>query len=153
MKVDCTHWIDCATSGGGCCAIKEYKRPSFGVCLTVCGKNTAPLTQQEKEKLLSVSKEKSANEKTKKAKKECVGCKAKGLKRLIRGGAGLLKAELGIDACNPDTILERRRVCESCEHYDFGLCTECGCILAAKVKLKSENCPLEKWNWSENNDN
>jgi hypothetical protein len=88
-----------------------------------------------------------AKENTK--KKECVGCrensKANKLKRMITGGAKLLKSELGIDASDLETIAKRRKVCESCKRYDFGICLECGCFCAAKVKLKSEACPINKW--------
>ena len=75
----------------------------------------------------------------------CGGCGSKGIKRLLLGGAKLLKAELGIDACPDATIIDRRNLCESCEHYDFGVCDECGCFCAAKVKLKSEKCPKGLW--------
>lgn len=34
--VNCSHWIDCGITGGGCCSIGEYERPSLGVCLQVC---------------------------------------------------------------------------------------------------------------------
>jgi len=76
---------------------------------------------------------------------DCKTCGSKGLKRLILGGAKLLKAELGIDACDEATIIDRRNLCESCEHYDFGVCDQCGCFCAAKVKLKSEKCPKGLW--------
>jgi len=72
-------------------------------------------------------------------------CNTCGLKRLIKGSAKLLKAELGIDASDDATIIKRRNLCEACEHYDFGVCMECGCFCAAKVKLKSEQCPKGKW--------
>ena len=64
---------------------------------------------------------------------------------LAKGGAKLLKAELGIDACDSNTIIDRRNICESCEDYDFGVCNLCGCFCAAKVKLKSEKCPKGQW--------
>ena len=85
--------------------------------------------------------------KPKKPKKnsDCATCGSKGLKSLILGGAKLLKAELGMDACDEETIIDRRNLCESCEHYDFGVCDQCGCFCAAKVKLKSEVCPKGKW--------
>ena len=85
--------------------------------------------------------------KPKKPKKnsDCATCGSKGLKSLILGGAKLLKAELGLDACDEETIIDRRNLCESCEHYDFGVCDQCGCFCAAKVKLKSEVCPKGKW--------
>ena len=87
-------------------------------------------------------------EKPKKAqakKQGCASCGAKGLRNLIVGGAKLLKSELGIDACDEATIIDRRNLCESCEHYDFGVCDKCGCFCAAKVKLKSETCPVGRW--------
>jgi len=75
----------------------------------------------------------------------CATCGSKGIKRLLTGGAKLLKAELGMDACDEETIIDRRNMCESCEHYDFGVCDQCGCFCAAKVKLKSEKCPKGLW--------
>jgi len=35
----CDHWRDCGVSGGGCCTIEYYHRPSLGVC-RICEKNT-----------------------------------------------------------------------------------------------------------------
>jgi len=71
------------------------------------------------------------------------------LLRLIKGSAKLLKSELGIDAADEETMAERKALCLSCPIYDFGVCVEekggCGCFVAAKVKLKSEACPLDKW--------
>ena len=40
--IKCKHWLDCGVSGGGCCGIAKYDRPSFGVCLKICNKNTDP---------------------------------------------------------------------------------------------------------------
>jgi len=83
----------------------------------------------------------------KKAKPDtgCKTCAAKGLKRLLIGGAKLLKSELGIDASDEETQIDRRNLCESCEHYDFGVCKKCGCFCAASVKLKQQSCPEGKW--------
>jgi len=36
-------------------------------------------------------------------------------------------------------------ICRDCPLYQDGRCTECGCFVAAKVKLFSQKCPLEKW--------
>jgi hypothetical protein len=36
----CEHWQDCGITGGGCCGIKAYDRPSLGTCRQ-CPKNTA----------------------------------------------------------------------------------------------------------------
>ena len=75
----------------------------------------------------------------------CTSCNEGKLKRLITGGAKLLKSELGIGAADAATITERRGICEACPALDFGVCTDCGCFAAAKVKLKAEQCPREKW--------
>jgi|TARA_R100000084_G_scaffold109442_1_gene76883 hypothetical protein len=75
----------------------------------------------------------------------CYNCNASKLKRFIDGGVGLLKVELGVDATDEATIIDRRNICESCEHYDFGVCNKCGCFCSAKVKLKSETCPDKRW--------
>jgi hypothetical protein len=34
--VNCKHWQDCGVSGGGCCAINAFDRPSAGVCMNAC---------------------------------------------------------------------------------------------------------------------
>ena len=86
-----------------------------------------------------------ANPKPEEDTKGCTSCKTKGLKRLLQGSAALLKAELGIDATDEATIIERKKLCMACEHYDFGVCGQCGCFCAAKVKLKSEKCPKGLW--------
>jgi len=78
-------------------------------------------------------------------KKGCGSCEKNKLKRLISGGAKLLKAELGVDAADDDTIIDRKKLCLNCPSYDFGVCDDCGCFCAAKVKLKSEVCPQGKW--------
>jgi hypothetical protein len=82
----------------------------------------------------------------------CGSCAKKGLMGLIKGGAKLLKAELGIDAADEATMAKRKALCLACPVYDFGVCVEekggCGCFVAAKIKLKSEACPLSpnpKW--------
>ena len=90
----------------------------------------------------------------KKKKSGCSSCNKKQtgssrLKRMITGGAKLLKSELGIDAADEATILERKNTCLDCDTYDFGVCLEekggCGCFVAAKIKLNSEECPKGKW--------
>jgi hypothetical protein len=39
----------------------------------------------------------------------------------------------------------RLDTCMSCEKYDNGLCTACGCIMKWRVSLKDSSCPLHKW--------
>jgi len=104
-------------------------------------------TKNKTKKVLPKKKSNAPKEVTvePKKKKGCGSCASKGLKRLLTGGAKLLKSELGIDACDEATMIDRKNLCESCEHYDFGVCSLCGCFCAAKVKLKSELCPDERW--------
>jgi len=68
---------------------------------------------------------------------------------LIKGGAQLLKAELGVDAADEATMETRKALCLECPTYDFGVCIEeeggCGCFVAAKIKLEGEECPKGKW--------
>ena len=82
-------------------------------------------------------------------KKGCTSCASRGLLGLIRGGAKLLKSELGVDAADEETMAMRKEMCLGCPIYDFGVCVEekggCGCFVAAKIKLKGEACPLSKW--------
>ena len=79
----------------------------------------------------------------------CTSCAKKGLMGLIRGGAKLLKAELGIDATDEATLATRKALCLDCPIYDFGVCLEekggCGCFVAAKIMINGEACPKGKW--------
>ncbi len=68
--------------------------------------------------------------------------------QLLTAPLKLLKAHAGIDAVDDVTYAHRRKTCLSCENYDFGVCggeKGCGCYLAAKIRLKGEKCPIEKW--------
>ena len=45
-------------------------------------------------------------------------------------------------------IGERRiAICESCDRYIkiVATCTECGCIMPLKTKIKGSWCPIGKW--------
>jgi hypothetical protein len=43
---------------------------------------------------------------------------------------------------------ERFAICAECDKFnDLGLCTECGCVMAAKVKIATSSCPLGKWSY------
>jgi hypothetical protein len=85
----------------------------------------------------------------------CASCAKKGLMGILKGGAKLLKAELGIDAADEATKAKRKALCLSCSNYDFGICREadddgkdiggCGCVVAYKVLLAGEECPRKKW--------
>ena len=83
----------------------------------------------------------------------CAGCgkkkdakeKKRTISSVVKGGVGLIKAELGIGNVSKEVEVERKNICVSCPHHDFGVCDECGCYLAAKIKLKDEECPVGKW--------
>ena len=82
MSIKCKHWKKCKVIGGGCCTINEYDRPSFGVCLLVCKKNTAPASAKEIEKIkqprskgLGDTVKKVINKITRGKVKQCGGCK------------------------------------------------------------------------------
>ena len=96
-----------------------------------------------------IAKEVMAKRVGKEKKGGCSSCAKKGLLGLIKGSAKLLKSELGIDAADEETMADRKALCLGCPIYDFGVCVEekggCGCFVAAKVKLKSEACPMDKW--------
>jgi len=40
---------------------------------------------------------------------------------------------------------ERRKICDSCDKKNLGICTECNCVIALKTKMKKTRCPLRKW--------
>lgn len=146
MEVDCKHWSSCNVKDGGCCAIGKFDgKPTLRNCYSVCrinGEDVSPWggikkpTQEDIEN----AKNKSGG---------CTSCDKAKRKRsfmeLVKGSAGLLKAELGIDAADESTIMNRRSICESCEHYDFGVCLKCNCFCAAKVKVKAQQCPENRW--------
>ncbi len=50
------------------------------------------------------------------------------------------------------TRVTRKLTCAKCPQNikmrglgSVGQCAMCGCFIAAKIKLKDEKCPLEKW--------
>lgn len=79
-----------------------------------------------------------------------------GCNKIVRGAVGLAKAALGVDAVPRETSTARREICLACDRsrvVSVGVgkvrqCDECGCVIAAKVKIASERCPLGKWDAS-----
>ena len=53
-----------------------------------------------------------------------------------------------------DYIIERRDICDSCEHKKIVIgakfCNSCGCAIWGKTLIKWEKCPEGKWNAEEN---
>lgn len=39
---------------------------------------------------------------------------------------------------------QRLNVCNSCEFNSFGICSKCGCVIAAKTKSDSQ-CSINRW--------
>jgi hypothetical protein len=75
--INCEHWQDCGVSRGGCCAVNEYQRPSFGVCLLVCEKNTDKPSKKKANKMLGVKKSKGFGDTVKKIIDKVTGNKVK----------------------------------------------------------------------------
>lgn len=71
------------------------------------------------------------------------------LPQLLSDGAAWLAA--GAPLVSPETLAERKRVCESCDHWrpiagssDTMHCAACKC-LAMKLAFATSLCPLNKW--------
>lgn len=41
--------------------------------------------------------------------------------------------------------MARKAVCETCPSKSLLICTECNCLVAAKIRLNYASCPLNKW--------
>jgi len=50
-----------------------------------------------------------------------------------------------LDDVNKLTQLERFTHCISCEFFNGGICSKCGCIMLIKVRLPDSECPIGKW--------
>jgi hypothetical protein len=57
----------------------------------------------------------------------------------------------GFKAVSNFTLNERLNTCKSCEYWDSsgfrntGKCNKCGCSTWAKLRMATEQCPIEKW--------
>ncbi len=40
---------------------------------------------------------------------------------------------------------ERISICESCDKFKLYFCTDCGCYLPFKTRIKDSVCTLRKW--------
>lgn len=67
----------------------------------------------------------------------------------IAGRAGLRAAKAIATgsqvAALPETVVQRKAICHSCDKWIKGGCELCGCFTALKIKLATEACPLGKW--------
>lgn len=39
----------------------------------------------------------------------------------------------------------RIEICKQCPSYLLGICRKCGCYVNFKTAIKSQECPLKKW--------
>ena len=66
------------------------------------------------------------------------------LKNIIEGYSNLVNKDSDIEA-----LAEiRREICNGCERNSNSLvpyCKECGCVIAAKTRVRETECPLKKW--------
>jgi hypothetical protein len=46
-----------------------------------------------------------------------------------------------------EVATERFNICKACPELKapLNICSQCGCLMGAKTKLKNVNCPLGKW--------
>ena len=49
------------------------------------------------------------------------------------------------DRVPKDVKKARVATCLACDKIEFGICTECYCVVAGKTSIASEACPLGKW--------
>ena len=46
----------------------------------------------------------------------------------------------------PEPFAQKRiAICRECEHYRMFVCTQCGCFMPAKTRIRFTECPLKKW--------
>jgi hypothetical protein len=54
-------------------------------------------------------------------------------------------AKSGFAMASKEVVKERTAICKGCDKLKGLRCDECGCVIAAKVRLATEKCPLAKW--------
>lgn len=64
---------------------------------------------------------------------------------LLKGIVGITKAITGVGAASEEQQSSRYRICIECPKDNRGMCGECGCVIAAKIRNASEACPIGKW--------
>ena len=52
-----------------------------------------------------------------------------------------------LEFADQETIDNRRSICNGCEarNHTLDVCTACGCVISAKIRLKESQCPMELW--------
>lgn len=60
-------------------------------------------------------------------------------------------ASTGMKLASDETILKRYNICESCDFFDNGSCSQCGCPIykhkkfVSKLSWAEQSCPVSKW--------
>lgn len=76
-----------------------------------------------------------------------------GIKKIMHGVSGLAKAAIGADKADKSEIKRRREICQGTEttprcqlwNPKLNTCRACTCFLPAKIRIKSEHCPINRW--------
>ena len=58
----------------------------------------------------------------------------------------------GAPIVNPKEYEERLKICDDCEYKIDGKlpkCGKCGCYLSVKARMKTTECPINKWKTEE----
>lgn len=53
----------------------------------------------------------------------------------------------GLAIATDEEAKQRLNICNDCEHFDEGLCSQCGCWMLLKTKLAAMTCPLPEPKW------
>ncbi len=51
----------------------------------------------------------------------------------------------GFKTTTREEYRDRLTVCDGCDSRDGWRCSECGCVIAIKARVKIEKCDLSKW--------
>ncbi len=51
----------------------------------------------------------------------------------------------GFSTASAEEQARRLGICRACPQWDGGRCRLCGCYLAAKIRLRTEHCPIARW--------
>ena len=51
----------------------------------------------------------------------------------------------GFKRTSKEEYADRIETCNGCEFHQSSRCVQCGCFIAEKAKMRSEDCPIGKW--------
>ena len=51
----------------------------------------------------------------------------------------------GFAQVSSEDLAARTAICQQCDRFDGTTCRECGCVGSWKARLRSQDCPLDKW--------